>query len=238
MTSEHSQAPERDEPLSRDEDERALVSGLFATLARHAVVVETGPPQCGREVLLGSEGEVVAGAVEKRLREFATGRQLARRALAQLGFAPQPLVTGPDRAPRWPDGAVGSIAHTDGLCLAVCARRADWRSLGVDIEPDRPLADELQSYVLRPEELERVGAESGADRAALATFCAKEAVYKCQYPLSNQMLEFHDVRVELDATGSFTAEILVAPTGAPWRLVHGKLALTSGHLFAAAALPA
>lgn len=40
--------------------------------------------------LLGAEPGIVAGAVGKRRREFATVRWCARRALADLGIAPSP----------------------------------------------------------------------------------------------------------------------------------------------------
>ncbi|MFF8729481.1 hypothetical protein ACF073_23725 [Streptomyces sp. NPDC015171] len=63
------------------------------------------------------EAEAVAGAVEKRRREFGPVRLCARRAPARLGAAPRPLAptgSGPGwarRVPRRPEGVVGSMTH-------------------------------------------------------------------------------------------------------------------------------
>lgn len=47
-------------------------------------------------------------------------------------------------------------------------------------------------------------------------FCAKEAVYKCQFPLTGQLLDFDDVAIELDdgrelEAGTFSARIARGP---------------------------
>lgn len=72
--------------------------------------------------MLPSEEALVARAVDKRRREFATGRDCARRALSQLGWDEVPILAGPKREPLWPAGIVGSITHCPGYCAAIVAR--------------------------------------------------------------------------------------------------------------------
>jgi len=67
-------------------------------------------------VLFPEEEAVIANAVDKRRREFATARACARAALAKLGLPPVPIVPGFRGAPQWPSGVVGSITHCAGYC--------------------------------------------------------------------------------------------------------------------------
>jgi 4'-phosphopantetheinyl transferase EntD len=145
------------------------------------------------------EAPFVARAVEKRQREFASGRACARLAMAELGLPPHAIPSGPRREPLWPTGVVGSVTHTAGFCAAAVSRRAAYAGIGIDAEPDGPLAEAVAARVCVPDELERASA-LGLDPATLAhvLFSAKEAVYKCQFPESGTYLGFHDVRLELD----------------------------------------
>lgn len=139
----------------------------------------------------------VATAVAKRQREFLTGRVAARRALARLGVPVLELEVGPRRAPQWPPEVVGSIAHSAEWCLVAVARRNLVGGLGLDVEPARPLAAELWPRICTPGEQEWIAAQPQAERGlwALRYFCAKEAVYKCQFPRSGRFLGFHEVEV-------------------------------------------
>ncbi|MAB79169.1 MAG: phosphopantetheinyl transferase [Planctomycetes bacterium] len=226
---EHLQATSA--PTSGGSGEAELVLKLFEALGAE-VVVEAAPPFADLEMLLPAEREPVQKAVEKRVREFATGRVLARRALQRLGFPEAPLRVGPGRAPLWPEGAVGTIAHTAGLCVAVCTTLDRVRSVGLDLECELELKEGLAERILLQEERTTRGA-----RPALHYFCAKEAVYKCQYPLSERFLEFHDVCVEFaQDRESFTANILEEPDSSPWKRIHGRVVTTADHVLAAAAL--
>ena len=64
----------------------------------------------------------MAAAVDKRQREFATGRRLAHGLLTELGVGGGPLLPGRDRAPIWPDGVVGTISHSRAWCVVAAAR--------------------------------------------------------------------------------------------------------------------
>src|SRR5688572_29915305 len=102
--------------------------------------------------LFREEQQLVENAVPKRQNELAVGRVLARRLLERLGFATGPLLARPDRVPRWPPGAVGSISHTNGLCVCVVARASDAIAIGVDVEEDSPLDKKLWPLILRARE--------------------------------------------------------------------------------------
>lgn len=160
--------------------------------------------------LLEAEREAVASAVPARRAEYSTGRRCARRLLAELGYADFALLAGPDRAPRWPAGVVGSIAHTRRLCAVAVAQEGAIRSIGIDLEDDGELESELWPQFLAARELrwlrEQPGERSG--RLARMLFCAKESVQKCQYPLSRSALEPREIEVELDLeAGSFRARL-------------------------------
>lgn len=154
--------------------------------------------------LFHEEEPLVAKAIEKRKWEFRAGRHCARRACAELGMPELAILSGPDRAPLWPLGAIGSITHTGAgnraYAAAVVARSSDVRALGVDAELAEPLAEELEARVLTPRERAFVDTLDPTARGltAMLHFSAKEAFYKCQYPLTQRFLGFQDVEVEFE----------------------------------------
>jgi enterobactin synthetase component D / holo-[acyl-carrier protein] synthase len=161
--------------------------------------------------LFPGEEALVAQAVPKRRHEFATGRRCARAALAQLGCPPAPLLTGPDRAPLWPDGVVGSITHTDGYRAAAVARATQLSSVGIDAEPNRPLPDGVLDLIASPAEAQALAAllqENPSIRWDRLLFCAKECVFKAWYPVTGRWLDFLDAQVTLDPhTSTFRADL-------------------------------
>jgi 4'-phosphopantetheinyl transferase EntD len=201
----------------------------------HCVVVEASP-RLVDDALFAQERAFIAKAVDKRRAEFGSARLCAREALAQLGAAPVPLVPGADRAPVWPAGVAGSITHTQGYCGVVVASTEHHASLGLDAEQDRPLAPELIAMICTPAER----AQSVA-RDAILYFAAKEAFYKCQYPLTRQFLDFQDVELALDAQrGEFRARVLrPLPQRPAWLdALHGKILRRDGLVLCGVSLPA
>ena len=81
----------------------------------------------------------------------------------------------------------------------VVGRSSGYRSLGVDVEPDEPLEDDVFDTILRAEERAHVAGRPRAEQGRLArlAFCAKEAAYKALAPHVRTILEFQDVRLEL-----------------------------------------
>lgn len=163
--------------------------------------------------LYPEEAAVVAGAIERRRREFATVRGCARDALAGLGLAPAPILPGERGAPGWPPGVVGSMTHCEGYRAAVAARAGELASVGIDAEPDAPLPEGIFAQISVPEDLAGVAAAArtgvSADRLL---FSAKESVYKAWFPLARRWLGFDQAGVALHPDGSFTVRLLVDGT--------------------------
>lgn len=178
----------------------AVASPLLGLLDPRLAIAEMAIGRLPFEVFPEEEAYVF-DAVEKRRREFFAGRVLARRAMAKLGMQPVSIPRGNDRLPVWPRGVTGSIAHTDSYCAAAVGRREDgFRSVGLDLEPAEPLPPDLLDRVTLSEERAWLSRLSDVERGihARALFSAKECAFKCQYPLTRAMLDFHDIAVVLD----------------------------------------
>jgi 4'-phosphopantetheinyl transferase EntD len=189
------------------------LSALADLVPAHVAVVELFDDDPGGDELFDEEWAVVDNAVATRRAEFAAGRVCARRALARLGFAPAPILSGPAREPLWPDGVVGSITHCAGYRAAAVARSADVATVGIDAEPHEPLPDGLVDVVSLAEERSQLAALSAAHsgtRWDRLLFCAKESVYKAWFPLTGRWLGFEDAAITFATDGrSFTARILI-----------------------------
>jgi 4'-phosphopantetheinyl transferase EntD len=172
-------------------------------------------------VLFPDEAAAVARAVDRRRREFATARSLAREAMAGLGVAPVSVPPGERGAPRWPPGVVGSITHCAGYRAATVARAGQVRAIGIDAEPDAPLPDGVLDRVSLPGERAMLrGLAVPGPRWDLLLFSAKESVYKAWFPLTGRWLGFEDAELTIHPTtgdaaaGTFAARILVADLSA------------------------
>lgn len=162
-------------------------------------------------VLFPEERAAVAGCTAARRADFAAVRGCAREALTELGVAPAPLVPGPDGAPVWPAGVVGSMTHCPRYRAAAVASAGAVASLGIDAEPNAPLpAGALDLVACAGERAARRPWRWRGVAADRLLFSAKEAVYKAWYPLTGRWLGFEDVVVELRPGGRFRARLLVA----------------------------
>jgi 4'-phosphopantetheinyl transferase EntD len=187
----------------------AQLSPELAELFPASMVVAelTGPAP--RTVLTASELYSISHCAEKRIQDFARGRACAHRVLSELGIPDFSLLAGAKREPIWPAGITGSITHTAGFAAAVAAPRSGIASVGLDCEIIESVDEELWSRICTPTEqarLARVPAVERGRQAALI-FAAKEAFYKCQFPVSRQWVGFEDVDIEPTdwpaASGSF-----------------------------------
>lgn len=166
-----------------------------------------------REYLSKDELSAVSHCSEKRINDFAAGRQCARRALRELGIEGFSLLPAKDRQAVWPAGITGSITHTDGYSAAVVLRQASVRSVGLDSELIGSVHEELWPRICTPSELARLHGCPGdrrAGRAAL-TFAAKEAFYKSQFALTGEWIGFEDVVVVLEDEPDGGGMFVVAP---------------------------
>lgn len=192
------------------------------------------------------EWELVAKAVPQRQKEFGTVRGCARNALAELGFAPAPLLPGPHREPQWPAGIVGAMTHCTGYRAAAVARSAEVRTIGLDAEPHLPVNDPgVVDLVTRPAEraqLTRLAAVQPEVCWDRLIFSAKESVYKAWYPLTRRWLDFQEAELTFDPTNAtFTARLLVPGPVLDGREVtefHGRWLIGSGLVVTAIAMMA
>ncbi len=180
------------------------------------------------------EAAHVRGAADARRREFATVRHCARAALRRIGVPAVPILPGPDRAPRWPAGVVGSMTHCHGYRAAAVGRSDVLRSIGIDAEPHAALPQDALELVLRDDEQARLLALAAVDPDVhwdRVLFCAKEAVFKAWFPLTRRWLDFADVSTTLDRDGTFLARLHVpAPrvAGAVPRAFRGRWVVGRG----------
>lgn len=181
-----------------------------------AIRVHTSPLIFGENDLLPEERVLCARAVEKRKREVAAGRVLARRALAELGIPEAPLMRNADRSPMWPAGVVGSISHSTSLCVVAVGLARDVELIGVDVEEKTPLDPALFNMVMVPNEARWLAGQPVYEQGELAKliFSAKECVYKAQYTRTKKMLDFKDVELAIDrAAQTFEASVLPGISG-------------------------
>lgn len=135
---------------------------------------------------------------EQRRKEFALGRWCARRAMAALSRGQEPLLTGPSRAPIWPQGLIGSITHCEEYCAAAVAETKDVAAIGIDAEPWRGFPLEIRTHVVTENEysLSKLGQ---CDAQSLAVFFSvKESVFKALNPVTDLFFDFLSISVILD----------------------------------------
>jgi 4'-phosphopantetheinyl transferase EntD len=208
-------------PLSTDGPAKPLGTPALRSFLGPDFAVAVATPALADDELYPEEREHIRGAVEKRRAEFGTARICARRALAELGIGPIPLVPYGDRSPRWPYGIVGSISHTVGHCVAAVTKSPKIRAFGIDVENHSPLAVDLERMICTPAERAHIADSPACDRGRIGKmfFSAKEAVYKCQYPLTRTLLDFRDVELSFEAGEGAFAVRRVLPRGERWQQI-------------------
>jgi 4'-phosphopantetheinyl transferase EntD len=215
-----------------------LVDTITAWIEARApagTAVAAGPVE-GGEPFDEMEAAATIRAVKARHDEFHTGRRLARVALGRLGCAPTAIPVHENRVPIWPSGFVGTISHSRALCVAHVGRARDFLGIGVDLEPEAQLTNDVVAHICRPDE-----DPAEAMTPALLRFVAKEAFYKAYFPAACAFLDFHDVHVEFDsAQEAFVASIVAdeKPALAGRRAFEGRIARIANHLVAALWIPA
>jgi 4'-phosphopantetheinyl transferase EntD len=182
--------------------------------------------------LTPEESLAVERAIPARRLEFAAGRAAARVALSALGRNGVSIPMGTDRAPQWPSGIVGSISHGAGFAVAAVSRKEKVCAIGIDVEPNLPLPEDVLATVVGPADR----CESGMERAV---FCAKEATYKALFPLSGDIWDFGDLTIRLDPESERFSAILSRAAGPipVGSVLGGSLITQDGLCIASLALP-
>ncbi|RWK27983.1 4'-phosphopantetheinyl transferase superfamily protein [Mesorhizobium sp.] len=145
--------------------------------------------------LFAPEVAALGRAVAKVRRQSGAARIIARTLLGKLGFPPMPILKTQSGVPTWPAGIVGSLAHHDTVAAAAIAEKKIIGALGIDIEPNEPLPDGLIDLVATSRER---GMYNSRFLQRRDLFVLKEAVYKACFPLCNEILEFHDVEIDIN----------------------------------------
>jgi len=185
------------------------VAALFPAGVLAAELSAPGPS----ELLTPAEWQSIRHCHPARIADFTAGRLCARLALARRGVEGFSLLPGADRQPRWPAGIVGSITHTDGYAAAVAAPRDRVGSLGLDSIRVDALERRLWAKIGTAEELEALATltvEASIWQAALL-LAAKEAFFKCQYPLTRELLGFDAVQIGFTADRGQVGTFSVVP---------------------------
>lgn len=193
--------------------------------------------------LYPEEYAAVQHAVDKRQREFAAGRLCARRALEHLGYPQHILIKKTDGSPSWPEGIVGSIAHSHTWCAAAAAKKNALQGIGLDIEIIKRVNLNIAPKVMTEQELQLIEdvPPHAAQEILALIFSAKESVYKCLYPVCRKRLDFHDaVILPCPARSSF--EVHMAASILKEFPIFGQLSgnyiVHDGNVFTGLVLPA
>lgn len=142
-------------------------------------------PLLDHTIPLTSAERASAGMVDEvRLAELEAGRVYAKRALTMLDVENVDLPIGPNRAPRWPEGIVGSLTHVRGDKLSHVAAAVGWardiRGIGIDVEYAMAPLPEIWQTILTKRELDHISALPADRRGSevLNRWCTKEAATK------------------------------------------------------------
>jgi 4'-phosphopantetheinyl transferase EntD len=141
------------------------------------------------------ERDAIARARERRVREFSTGRLLARCAMAALGAAECAIPRAEDRSPVWPDHLRGSITHAGDVAIAAAAAANRVANVGIDLEETERLTDHLFTKLFTHREIEQL--QQADPRLPGLMFSAKEAGYKAVHPLIGRFIGFQEAEVDV-----------------------------------------
>ncbi|MGY3533174.1 MULTISPECIES: 4'-phosphopantetheinyl transferase family protein [Bradyrhizobium] len=177
----------------------------IVTIDQQNIMVGIRPIKpCDESTLYASEVMSLGRAVAKVRRESAAARVAARTLLGQLGFPPTAIPKTRFGVPLWPAGVVGSLAHHDTVAAAAIAGTKKIAALGIDIEPNEPLPEDLIELIATPNE-RRMYDLNTLERRDL--FVLKEAVYKACFPMDCQFLEFQDVEIDIFARSGHVSKV-------------------------------
>jgi enterobactin synthetase component D len=144
--------------------------------------------------------------------EFVRSRLLLRSLTnVKTSFLPDA-----ENSPTWPPGMCGSITHKNGHVAVCTTSKKLFLSVGIDAEDARKDISHLQEKICTQNDLKWVESICGLTemkRGAIIAliFSAKEALFKCHFPLGRKMFWFHDAEVsQIDLkTGLIKLKVLI-----------------------------
>lgn len=170
-----------------------------------------------RRSLAGFEPATRAGMVAARL--------AARALFARVGLGGVDLPRVEGRAPEWPAGWHGSLAHCSRTGAAAIAPAA-LRGVGIDIEAATDIDDATLAVFATEAEQEACGDDR---ERRLVLFCAKEAAYKAFRCREERWLDPQEIAVADDFA---SARVGRAPP-----ILLARIATIEGHVVIAARWP-
>jgi enterobactin synthetase component D len=183
--------------------------------------------------------------VAKRQSEFLAGRLCARAALLRLTGEVSTPVAGPEGAPQWPEGVVGSITHGAGWAAVVVAPSNHYLGIGLDLELllSAERAERLAGQILTPNELQRLHTLQPEQYAHLVTltFSLKESLFKALYPLVQKRFYFEHAELLSWSPEGRARLRLLTDLSADWpagRELDGQFSQFDGRLLSLVSVPA
>lgn len=130
------------------------------------------------------EQNLIKGMNRARKQEFSAGRYAAKNLLTEMGFMPSPILRDESGCPIWPPSIKGSITHKHALCLVILSQSSKYLSLGADIEVVEDIDESVWKVFTTDAELLNLTSQGISQEVAVnIVFSAKEAIFKCAYPL-------------------------------------------------------
>jgi 4'-phosphopantetheinyl transferase EntD len=154
--------------------------------------------QMGVEALSANEMAVAKNYGTKRFADFCTGRYCLRKSTEALQYTGDILI-GERGMPLLPNYIAASISHSKNLCGAVASHKKHNLSLGIDIETNGRVHEDMWRLLFTQREIEWLLRHDKKQTALISTifFSLKEAFYKLQYPLTGVYLDFPEVEIEV-----------------------------------------
>ena len=129
--------------MTRDEASRGALSQLSERLGALARAAHPQLRAACRKIATGDEFALTPAelrpmdrAVASVRRASGAARIVAKALLAELGAPPGvELLRSASRAPHWPPGFIGSLAHDSEFAVAAVAPAASILGVGIDVEP-------------------------------------------------------------------------------------------------------
>lgn len=148
--------------------------------------------------------------VPKRRSEYLAGRVCAVNAMSEVSHSQHHQVESDkqSRAPRWPEGLVGSISHSSNHAIACVAKKQHYISIGIDVETifDSKAAKALADQILTNKERSLNHNMKFNDLTTLA-FSAKEAAYKAIYNDAKFVFGFNAMALISSTPTTFKLEV-------------------------------
>lgn len=207
-------------PCKRPDTKQAANEAGLAALLPRRVAVAAARADIDDALLFAEEEAAVGRAVDTRRREFATGRACARTALAQLGIEPVAIPSGPQGAPHWPPGVVGSITHCRGYRACAVAHEADVAAIGIDAEPNQPLPRRVLETIAtfrERQQLQDLATTHPQVRWDRLLFSAKESVYKAWFSITGRRANFEDIVLAIEPDAHVFSANLQNHAQSRWR---------------------